>query len=457
MNELEFLKIIIPPATISGNGTQGTVTYKIEKDEDMWYLAGKLRSAEGEVTDRLLLEPEDIIDVLDGTLDVDQYCQDEQFRQHQEELAQRLGNKLSQDQNRNTVSVTLGPYMRQQHVTRGTKHNFLQILMESTQNNTSSADIPEHLRVNSPEGFIPDERVLSGTLQRIHEGQPATAILGPTGSGKSALARFIGANLNNQGYGIHIIDANSRLEGDRLFDRDDFNAEGTFILEGVLCTLAREAKKLGIKLVVVLEEYNAFSDETRREFYRLFADHDRYYPIQSSKDNKVVDKVDFSHVQFLITANPLSSDKYLTDDLKRLSNAEARRMVILYQDYARDDQTIKQILQSLVRKKTGYAILTQKSPDFEKAINWQLGIDVFKELNRRSEEEDLGWDIGYTAIADMLWTAVIRSHEQENFVTAMTEHILNGIPDISTRMLAADRIRQAVGVDISTELITRDG
>jgi MoxR-like ATPase len=457
MNEQDFLKIIIPPATITGNGTQGTVTYKIEKKEDMWYLAGKLRSTEGEVTDRVLLEPEDIIDVLDGTLDVDQYCQDETFREHQEELAQRLGNKLSQDQSRNTVSVTLGPYMRQQHVARGTKHNFLQALMESTQNTTSSTEIPEHLQAKEPEGYFPDERVLSGTLQRIHEGQPATAILGPTGSGKSALARYIGSKLNSQGYGIHIIDANSRLEGDRLFDRDDFNADGTFILEGVLCTLARETKKLGIKLVIVLEEYNAFSDETRREFYRLFADHDRYYPIQSSKDNKVVDKVDFSHVQFLITANPLSSDKYLTDDLKRLSNAEARRMVILYLDYARDDGIIKRILQSLITRKPGYAILTQKTPDFERAINWQLGIDVFKELNRRTEGEDIGWDIGYTAIADMLWTAVIRSHEQENFVTAMTEHILNGIPDISTRMLAADRIRQAVGVDISTELITRDG
>ena len=77
--------------------------------------------------------------------------------------------------------------------------------------------------------------------------------------------------------------------------------------------------------------------------------------------------------------------------------------------------------------------------------------------DRRSEGEDLGWDVGYTAIADMLWTAVIRSHEPDNYVTAMTEHILNGIPDISTRMLAADRIRQAVGVDISTELVTRDG
>ena len=456
MNEQDFLTIIIPPATISGNNIQGTVTYTIIKDADMWYLEGKLKNQNGTVTDRVLLEPEDIIDVLDGTLDVDQYCQDETFRNHQENLAQRLATKLSQDQNRSTVNVTLGPYMRQQHVSRGTKHNFLQMLMEHTTSRTTSVEVPEHLRINEPEGYIPDERVLSGTLQRIHEGQAATAILGPTGSGKSAMARYIGSQLNSQGYGIHIIDANSRLEGDRLFDRDDFNAEGTFILEGVLCTLARETKRLGIKLLIVLEEYNAFSDETRREFYRLFSDQDRYYPIQSSKDNKVIDKVDFSHVQFLITANPLSSDKYLTDDLKRLSNAEARRMVILYLDYARDDNTIKRILKSLITKKPGYQILNERAKDFEQAINWQLGIDVFKELNRRGEGEDLGWDVGYTAIADMLWTAVIRSHEADNFVIAMTEHILNGIPDIGTRSLAADRIRQAVGVDIPGEIVTRD-
>lgn len=456
MNEQDFTRIIIPPAIISGNGVQGTVNFTIDHDGDMWYLAGTLKGPEGEITDRVLLEPEDVIDVLDGTLDVDQYCQDEPFRQHQEELARRLGAKRAPEQTRTPVTVTLGPYLRQQHVARGSKHNYLTILMDALQKTGVQTEIPEHLRVAAPEGYLPDERVRSGVLQRIYEGQPCTAILGPTGSGKSALARSIGTTLNAQGYGIHLIDANARLEGDRLFDRDDFTSEGTFILEGVLCTLARETKHIGIKLLVILEEYNAFSDETRREFYRLFADHDRYYPIQSSKDNKVVDKVDFSHVQFLVTANPLSSDKYLTDDLKRLSNAETRRMVILYLDYVRDDHTIKQILGSLVRRKEGYRVLTQAVPEFEQAINWQLGIDVFKELNRRGSGEDLGWDVGYTAVADMLWTAAVRAHESDNFVTAMSEHILNGIPDIGIRTLAADRIRQAVGVDIPTDLITRD-
>ena len=456
MNEQDLLNIIIPTATIMGNNIISTASFHLEKDGKVWYLAGKANGPNGEATDRVLIETEDIIDVLDGTLDVDQYCQDESFRQHMETLAQRLGGKLTETANRNIFTVTIGPYMRQQHVSRSAGINYLDILMKETAPVAKSVDISDHLKVMEPESYIPDEHVLSGALQRIYEGQPCTTILGPTGSGKSAMARYIGAKLNSQGYGVHIIDAHSRLEGDRLFDRDDFNTEGTFILEGVLCTLARETKRLGIRLLVILEEYNAFSDDTRREFYRLFSDQDRFHPIQSSKDNKVIDSVDFSHVQFLITANPLSSDKYLTDDLKRLSNAEARRMVILYLDYARDDATIKRIIRSLITRKQGYRLLLERSKDFEQTINWQLGVDVFRELNRRGEGEDLGWDVGYTAVADMLWTAALRSHEPNNFVTAMTEHILNGIPDIGTRTLAADRIRQAVGVDIPHELVTRD-
>jgi len=456
MNEQDFLNIIIPPATVSGNGYQATVTFNIEKDGDLWYLSGTVKRTEGDLTDKIILEPEDIIDVLDGTLDIDQYCQDESFTKHQEDLAKRLGRNISESTNRDKFNVTLGPYMRQQHVSKDNGTNFLRILLDSLSANQKSTEIPDHLRINEPIGFVPDDMVFNGAMQRIFEGQPCTTILGPTGSGKSALARYIGANLNSKNYGVHIIDASSRLEGDRLFDRDDFNADGTFILEGVLCTLARETKKIGVKLLIILEEYNAFSDETRREFYRLFSDHDRYYPIQSSKDNKVLDKVDFSHVQFIITANPLSSDKYLTDDLKRLSNAETRRMVILYLDYAKDELTIRRILRSIISNKAGFNVITKASKEFENAINWQLGIDIFKELNKRGEGEELGYDVGYTAVADMLWTATIRSHEQNNYVTAMCEHILNGIPDTGIRTVAADRIRQAVGVDIPAEFLTRD-
>lgn len=217
MNEQDMLNIIIPTAAISGNGVNSIASFQIEKVGDVWYMAGKANGPNGDVSDRILLEPEDIIDVLDGTLDVDQYCQDEAFRQHMEELANRLGGKITESTTRSTFNITIGPYMRQQHVSRSQGVNFLDILMKESIPNDSMTAIPDHLKVREPDGYIPDQSVLSGALQRIYEGQPCTAILGPTGSGKSAMARYIGAQLNGQGYGIHIIDAHSRLEGDRLY------------------------------------------------------------------------------------------------------------------------------------------------------------------------------------------------------------------------------------------------
>jgi len=303
---------------------------------------------------------------------------------------------------------------------------------------------------------VPDAAIIRGILQRIYDGTAATVILGPTGSGKSATARYVGNLLNQRGYGAHLIDAHAGLETDRLFSRDDFNSQGTFVLEGVLPCLARETERLGLKLLIILEEYNAFSDETRREFYRLFSDEDRFYVIQSSKDNKIIDRVDFSHVQFLITANPLSSERYLTDDLKRLSNAEIRRLVVLYQDYSFDDLTLRKIFQAIIGKKPGYRLLKKSYPEIDTLINYQLGIDLFKGFNRRDGEDPLGCDIGYSQVADLVWTQALKSKERESLVGAICEHILNGIPDLGIRTLAAERIRQAVGVVIPSSYLLRD-
>jgi len=455
IQEKDLQNIIIPPAVVTASNFSGTVSFKLAQNKDLWYLEGTIDNGNERANDEMLLETEDIIDILEGTLDIDQYCQDEEFQTHQKELAKRLVMKLGEKINRNTVEVKLGQYLRQQHIKRTSGINLLQVLIEKSKS-VKKYDIPDHLKVEEPKGYIPDQELIEAVLQRIYEGTPATAILGPTGSGKTVTARYIASQLNKQGFGVHIIDANARLEGDRLFDRDDFDTNGTFILEGVLCQLARETKKLGLKLLIILEEYNALNDETRREFYRLFSDEQRTLKIQSTKNNQVLNEVDFGHVQFLITANPLTSEKYLTDDLKRLSNAETRRITILYQDYAFDDSTIKKILQALIRKKKGYQTLRESYPEIEEQINYQLGIDIFKELNKRGEGQSLGYDIGYTNIADMLWTALLRSHQSGNFVSAITEHILNPIPDISIRSLAAERIRQAVGIEIPHHLITRD-
>lgn len=457
MKEQELLKIVIPQAQVKTPGFLATVRFHLEKNgADLWWLCGSLSSDFGQAEDKVLLESEDIIDLLEGSLDIDQYCQDEVFCNHQKELAKRLALKLSPDLNSNLIEITLGPYLRQEHVSKEVKVDLLKLLIQEREKELTRKEVPEHLRIESPENFVPDKAIIRGILQRIYDGTPATVILGPTGSGKSATARYVGNLLNQKGYGVHSMDAHAGLETDRLFSRDDFNQNGTFVLEGVLPSLARETKKLGLKLLVILEEYNAFSDETRREFYRLFSDEDRFYIIQSSKDSKVLDKVDFSHVQFLITANPLSSDRYLTDDLKRLSNAEIRRLVVLYQDYSFDDLTLKRIFQAIIQKKPGYKLLKRSYTDIDTLINYQLGIDLFKGLNKRDGEDPLGCDIGYSQVADLLWTQVLRSKEREGLVGAICEHVLNAIPDLGIRTLAAERIRQAVGVVIPSSYLLRD-
>ncbi|MFA5033945.1 MAG: AAA family ATPase, partial [bacterium] len=314
MTEEELLNISIPRAKISSNLSTGElldlqVDYRLEKSKDgLWYLVGEVNPTGTPKEDRLLLASEEVVDIMDGSLSVDEYLQDETFQTHQKKLAERLAMSVLSEQgmttNRERFDVTLEPYILQQHIVQTKGENLLAVFVKELKKSDCSKPIPvpTYLSVTSPQGFIPDPLILESLEQRIYEGTPAVALLGPTGSGKSALARYIGARLNNEGYGVHIIDGNARLEGDALFSRDDFNKDGTFVLEGVLCKLARETKKQGIKLIVVLEEYNSFSDETRREFYRLFSDEDRYYTIQSAKYQNSEAKVDFSNVQFILTA-----------------------------------------------------------------------------------------------------------------------------------------------------------
>jgi hypothetical protein len=465
MKEEDLKRIVIPSAHVKLNfpnttPVEGKVSYALKKDkQELWHLAGELIMENDIIKDKVLIESEEIIDILSDALSVDQYCQDEDFQKHQRELALRLvlqmWGKKGISITREAVDIELEPYILQQHTVSKTEANLLMLLFEEARKKNKKAQVPKYLTVKPPDNFIPDELVLESLLQRIYEQVPAIAILGPTGSGKSALARYVGARLNNEGFGVYIIDGHARLEGDRLFERDDFDEKGTFILEGILLRLARETKKLGIRLLVILEEYNAFSDETRREFYRLFSDENRVYQIQSSK-SKESQEIDFSHVQFLLTGNSLSSDRYLTDDLRRLSNAETRRLVILYQDYAQDEATVQRILQAIVSKKLAYKKLKTKVPDLDKRINWKLGVDIFKALNSRKDGDSLGFDVGYSAVADMLWTATLRAHQPKRFEIAITEHILNGIPDVNIRQLARDRIRQATNISISNEIITRD-
>ena len=81
-------------------------------------------------------------------------------------------------------------------------------------------------------------------MQRIYEGVPAISLVGPTGSGKSALARYVGAQLVPKGWETYVVDASARLGGDRLFERDDFDPSGTFLLEGFLIGLRKKLRQM---------------------------------------------------------------------------------------------------------------------------------------------------------------------------------------------------------------------
>ena len=376
MKETDLLNVKIPNAHVEVKGSVGVVLnalveFQLRKQEEDWYLHAVLRSDQGEIVQDELLESEDVLDILDDTLSVDQYLQDEAFKGHMQEVCERLTVEICNRDSElgGTIigkTVTFDPYILQQHAASSSGGNLLKILADDMKGEMKAVKLPEHLQVRPPQNFIPDEVVLESLAQRIWESTPAIALLGPTGSGKSALARYVVSNLNRKGLAGYIIDANARLEGDRLFDRDDFNEKGTFILEGVLCRIARETKKLGCRLIIILDEYNSLTDDTRREFYRLFADEDRCYPIQSSKDGKLLDVVDFSHAQFILTGNPLSSENYLTDDLKRLSNAEIRRVVVLYLGYSENDEEIEAILRAIVTKKESFRRLKHLVPEIEK-------------------------------------------------------------------------------------------
>jgi len=125
LKEQELLKIIIPQAQVKAPGFLATVEFHLEKEEsDLWWLCGSISSDESQSEDRLLLESEDIIDLLEDSLDIDQYCQDEVFCNHQKELAKRLTLKFSPDLKPNLIEVSLGSYLRQEHVSRGQRLTF---------------------------------------------------------------------------------------------------------------------------------------------------------------------------------------------------------------------------------------------------------------------------------------------------------------------------------------------
>jgi len=436
-------------------------------DEDgTWYVVCRCDYGGRTLTGRTVLDNNILEDLKSGVVSIDEYCQSERFNAVIVGLSEIiLGAVDDLDVKHLTTKEvrdarTIEAYTPQAiaQKSRSVGRDIARIILESAFGKGKRlSKVPKEYRITPPKAIVPDDVIVSTVLRYIAEGSPAVALVGPTGVGKSYTAQHIGALLNLKGYAVMRIDANARTEGDRLFDRDDFNEKGTFILEGTLTTFARRTKKLGLKALVIIEEYNAFDDATRREFYQLFNDEERYYTIQSSKDQKVLDRVDFHHVQFLLTGNPVTSEKYLVDDLKRFSNAEARRIVMVYQDYSQDPRYIRRVLMAIIRKKPIYEEIKKEVADIDEIIDLNMGVRCFRELNRpNGDGYRLGFDFGYTSVANWLWTLAVYGYTEEAWIRATADHILNPIPDVQVREDVVHRLESVFGVHLPGYLIYRD-
>jgi hypothetical protein len=333
------------------------------------------------------------------------------------------------------------------------------------------SEVPDLFRIVEPKGIVHDRCLVSNVMRYLAQGLPAISLVGPTGSGKSMTAEFISARMNTKGYAVMVIDGNERTEGDNLFHRIDFTEKGTYTLKGTLCAFAEETKKLGLNAIVIADEYNAFSDATRREFYRLFNRHNRVYKIEDPKTGLVGSMVDFNHVQFILTGNPVE-DRYLVDDIRPFSNAECRRITFIRAEMSEDKVYVQDVTDSIIKNMAIYESLDTRYKDYvarkddgklktgekepmqvEGLFDLELAWSVYKLLVLPDKEgRRLEHDFGYSDIADWLWSMGILGYTPEAWCTASEVHLLNPVKDYRTRQIIALRIKQEFGQDISPEL-----
>jgi len=306
--------------------------------------------------------------------------------------------------------------------------------------------IPDELSVFAPKHIVVNQKVMRRVENYVLDGSAATAVIGPTGSGKSLHARWLADKLKDYGYASKIIDANARMDGSTLFFREDFDDKGTFVLEGSLVKFARETKAKDLRGVVILEEYNAFDDKTRREFYRLFSDTDRMYEIQSTKGTDTI--VDFSHIQFLITANPLT-EAYIQDDLRPLSQAEGRRITTVFLGYPTDGRVLQKLFKTIIEAKPNFKTL--KVPP-----NYGNAVKLFKLIHATdSSNQSLGFDAGYSPVAACAFWAAVDGNTAEAWITAIDDNIITKITDITVRNTIVARIQAKMAITIPPELVSQ--
>ncbi len=134
MQEENLLNISIPRArvktTVDSTPVELQIDYELEKNkEDLWYLVGSVSYDGKTKEDKLLVESEEVMDILDDSLSIDEYLQDEQFQNHQKQLAERIAVSLLSEEglntNRERVNIELESYILQQHIVQTKGDNLL--------------------------------------------------------------------------------------------------------------------------------------------------------------------------------------------------------------------------------------------------------------------------------------------------------------------------------------------
>ena len=423
-------------ASLVFKGTASTLSYEVTLD-------GQKKS--------IPMDQDAVENIKNEVLSLEEYVQEEEFQEAVEQAIHTIASTINSsidDVNCQWGAAVHGSATTTNKLTKASVKS-----LKATRNKALSDKVPEEYRVVAALYYTPIKKFFTQIAFHLVGGAPAVAILGPTGSGKSEMAKHIGAYLQDTGTASYVLQGDSHLLTEHLFDMMDFTADkGIMPIHGSICDFARKTKELGLKGLVIIDEWGAMKDATRRPFYPLFSRHNRFYVPQITKGDMHLDPVDFSHVQFLLTANP-PHVQYLTDDLRPMTCAEARRITCIEMPYETEKNELISIFKNIVKGTSTYdKIKADHGTDApEDDIGWDLAVRAFKALNEETDSP-VRYDVSYEQIATAYWNAAIferitSSNTSNVLFEQLKFTIFNGISDQNTRDDLIERVRQlSIGI-----------
>jgi MoxR-like ATPase len=404
----------------------------------------KIEGASGSPSAGCDLDPDDVIALMDETLSVDAYIQSKEFEEPVEKMVAMLMRRMYPSGHRLKMKLEWEKYSPQRVLKNTISTDLYAALRTFGMGKKKASSAPPEYTLSADPAYIADQDQLRQLCYHVWNKDPVIVLSGPTGSGKTQMAYYLCQQMAKTGVAGFTVDATTHIEIDEMFDSVDISAnDGVTTQMGTLCTFARETKQMGVPGIVVINEFNAFKDETRRAFYPLFDPHNRRHIVQSAKGNLHLEPVDFEHITFIVTTNP-TQIQYLTDDLKAFSNAEVRRMVFMDVPYERDTEQIEKILKSIIIHKESFKRLSEEDPELEKGINWTLATQLFQYLNT-DDGLPIPYDVSYSTVANIIWMGTVMATNKKNpmpvnktLAVALDSYLLVGIGDTAIK----DAMRQ---------------